>query len=362
MRGGERLYRARLFVRRNRVAVAAASAAVLALTLGLAVAAQQARIARAEAARATSTSEFLQEIISAADPTMSGREPTLLEALDAASARIATRFAGQPDTESGIRHALGNAYTNLVQLPKARAQLDAALALREPDTVPYAELLKAVAVLDWSEGDTGSAERRYREALAIVDDHDDAAARELRGEILNDLAVLQTDSGRPADAVPLAEQVVALGRASGLAERKLGTRLAWHSVRTSLCGPSVLADLDPLGRARASRRRARTAKIAGCVSSRSNKSTYSPPCRTAAILWPWCWMPKVSPMPTCNASRTGPIFPRRPSCCPRQRPVPITAYASSRHARSCHSPDIRAWARPTPCWKPNGRGNTITWW
>jgi serine/threonine-protein kinase len=225
-RSGERLYRARLFVRRNRVAVAAASAAVLALTLGLAVAAQQARIARAEAARATSTSEFLQEIISAADPTMSGREPTLLEALDAASARIATRFAGQPDTESGIRHALGNAYTNLVQLPKARAQLDAALALREPDTVPYAELLKAVAVLDWSEGDTGSAERRYREALAIVDDHDDAAARELRGEILNDLAVLQTDIGRPADAVPLAEQAVALGRASGLADRKLGTRLS----------------------------------------------------------------------------------------------------------------------------------------
>lgn len=222
-RAGDRLYRARLFVRRNRMAVAAASAAVVALTVGLAVAAHQARVATAAAARAESSNAFLLELLTRANPVASGREPSLIDAIGQAVERIPTHFAGQPDSESDIRHAIGLAYTNLMRLDEAEAEFTRALALRREGTPEYAEVLQARALLAWTRGRTDQAEADYRAALAVYA-ADPSQARKA-GEVENDLAALMSDLGRYEQAITHAEAAVASARALGLPPGALGPRL-----------------------------------------------------------------------------------------------------------------------------------------
>jgi serine/threonine-protein kinase len=222
-RSGERLYRARLFLRRNRLPLAAGAAAFLALAIGLALAAQQARRAEAQAARAEAANRFLLALVTDANPVASGREPTLKEAIDQAVARIPEAFAGQPEGEAEVRLGIGAAYTSLMQLDAAQAQIERALALRTPGTAAHAEALQAMAVLDWSRGRTDRAEANYRAALAVFDA--DPARAAGAGAVRNDLAALMSDIGRYADAVPLAQAAVAGARALALDPGVLGARL-----------------------------------------------------------------------------------------------------------------------------------------
>jgi serine/threonine-protein kinase len=222
-RAGDRLYRARLFVRRNRIAVAAASAAVAALAVGLAVAAHQARVATAAAARAEASNAFLLELLTRANPVASGREPTLIEAIGQAVERIPAHFAGQPDSESDIRHAIGLAYTNLMRLDEADAQFTRALVLRREGTGGHAEVLQARALLAWTRGRTDQAEADYRAALAVYA-ADPSLARKA-GEVENDLAALMNDLGRYEQAIVHAEASVASARALGVPPGVLGPRL-----------------------------------------------------------------------------------------------------------------------------------------
>jgi serine/threonine-protein kinase len=222
-RAGDRLYRARLFVRRNRITVAAATAAVAALTVGLAVAAHQARVATAAAARAEASNAFLLELLTRANPVASGREPTLIEAIGQAVERIPAHFAGQPDAESDIRHAIGLAYTNLMRLDEADAQFTRALALRSAGTAGHAEVLQARALLAWTRGRTDQAEADYRAALAVYAADPSLAPK--AGEVENDLAALMNDLGRHEQAIVHAEAAVASARALGLPPAVLGPRL-----------------------------------------------------------------------------------------------------------------------------------------
>jgi serine/threonine-protein kinase len=222
-RSGDRLYRARLFLRRNGLPLAAGAAAFLALAIGLALAAQQARRAEAQAARAEAASRFLMALVTDANPVTSGREPTLREAIDQAVARIPEAFAGQPEGEAEVRLGIGAAYTSLMQLDAAQAQLGRALELRRPGSAAHAEVLQAQAVLYWSRGRTDAAESRYRAALSVFDADPGRASD--AGAVRNDLAALMSDIGRYADAVPLAEAAVASARSLGLGPGVLGARL-----------------------------------------------------------------------------------------------------------------------------------------
>lgn len=222
-RSGDAWYRARLYVRRNRLAVVSASAAVLALTLGLAIAAQQAQRASAQAARAESAKQFLMALLTDADPVASGRELSLRQAIDQAVPRIEAAFVGQPDSEADVRLAIGRAYTSLMQLEAARVQLTRALALRRPDSPAYAEVLQGLALLDWTEGRTDRAQAQLQSALQIYQ-ADPAQARAV-GTVENDLAALMSDLGRFDAAVRHAEAAVANARRLGLDAGTLGARL-----------------------------------------------------------------------------------------------------------------------------------------
>lgn len=239
-RQGDRGYRLRLFVRRNRLAVAAGTAAALALSAGLAVAAYQATLARAEAARARSANEFLLRLIADADPTASGREPSLKEALDQAVSRIPEHFSRQAESEADVRLGIGRAYTNLMQLDAAAAQFARALALREPGTPGHAEVLQGQALLDWTLGRTDTAEAHYRQALAVFDR--DPAWRKQAGAVRNDLASLLNDVGRFDEAVVLATAAVDDARALGLDPGALGARL--ENLGSALQGAGRLEEAD----------------------------------------------------------------------------------------------------------------------
>lgn len=243
-RHGERSYRLRLFLRRNRLAAAAGTAAVLALALGLAAAAHQARIARAEAARASSANAFLMRLIADADPVASGRTPTLREALDRAVDWIPQHFRGQPDSEADVRLGIGRAYTSLNLLDAAAAQFQRALDLRRPGTPEHAEVRQAQALLDWSLGRTDRAESGYRDALAVLAAAPDQARA--AGQVRNDLAALLNDLGRFDEAVPLAAAAVEEARGMALGPAVLGARL--ENLGGALHGAGRLAEAEAVYR------------------------------------------------------------------------------------------------------------------
>lgn len=222
-RHGDALYRARLFVRRNALAVASAGAAALALSIGLGIAAQQALQVAREAARAESARTFLLALIADANPVVSGSEPTLKEALDQALPRIPDHFRDQPESEADVRLGIGLAYTNLMQLDAAEAQFARALELRSPGSRGWAEVLQARALLAWTRGRTDAAESDYRAALQVFE-ADPALAREA-GEVHNDLASLMSDLGRFDEAVQFAEASVASARRLAIDDGALGARL-----------------------------------------------------------------------------------------------------------------------------------------
>jgi tetratricopeptide (TPR) repeat protein len=239
-RRGEGLYRARLFLRRNRLVVAASSAAVLALAVGLAIAAQQAIAARQAAERAESARGFLLALIADANPVASGREPSLKEALDQALPRIPEHFVSQPDSEADVRLGIGLAYTNLNQLDAAEAQFTRALALRTRGTPAFAEVLQARALLAWTRGRTDAAEADYRAALAVFAGNPSQARA--AGEVRNELASLMSDLGRFDEAVVHAQAAVDNARTLQLEAGALGARL--ENLGSALQGLGRLDDAD----------------------------------------------------------------------------------------------------------------------
>ncbi|HEY3241976.1 MAG TPA: serine/threonine-protein kinase, partial [Phycisphaerae bacterium] len=130
--------------------------------------AQAAKAARA-ARRAEATNKFIQDMLSAADPSkLKGADVTVRSVLDAAVAELdAGSLAGEPETEGDVRTALGQSYQSLAMYEIAGMQLSKALELYESVFGPeqeqvatgqtnLADLLRVAGKLDEAE----SAARR----------------------------------------------------------------------------------------------------------------------------------------------------------------------------------------------------------
>jgi tetratricopeptide (TPR) repeat protein/tRNA A-37 threonylcarbamoyl transferase component Bud32 len=151
------MYRARKFVRRNRVAVGAALAIVAALVGGLATTTFEAiragraeRAARRDRDRATAITDFLQnDLLSQASSQAQGGpgvrpDPnlTVRAALDRAAARVNGKFA-DPEVEASIRETIGRTYRDVTAYADAETQLKRALELRRQSPGPtHAETLR----------------------------------------------------------------------------------------------------------------------------------------------------------------------------------------------------------------------------
>ena len=127
-----RWYRARKFVRRNRLGVAAAAAVFIALGVGLGVASWEARIARAQAARAEDIKDFIQSVFTSASPSKTGAASMrVVDLLLQARARIETEFANRPDMQVELLCTVASSIADLTELSEAQATFERASVLAE---------------------------------------------------------------------------------------------------------------------------------------------------------------------------------------------------------------------------------------
>ena len=119
----------------------------------------RADLARQEAdRRATEAREvvdfLINDLIGAASPSRAqGKMPTVDQVLAQADQNIAQRFADRPLIEASIRHALGQAYEELGQYPKAEEHAGRAVELRLAHLGPeHADTIAAQNALGWALG------------------------------------------------------------------------------------------------------------------------------------------------------------------------------------------------------------------
>ena len=152
-------HRLRRFVSRHRglvVAGAVVAVALVALTVTAVVQArrlgEEKRVAQAEARSASAVRDFLEDVLSAADPGSEGSKPardrTVQEAVDAAAARIGSALPDQPRDKISVLMVLAQVYHSLDQSERSMALLEQALAVAQKlEPRPAAEQAKILAML-----------------------------------------------------------------------------------------------------------------------------------------------------------------------------------------------------------------------
>ena len=241
-RGASTWYRAGKFIQRHRAGALAVLAIFIVLVGSLIVVARQAAeaqrqrdVARQEAARATAAKEFLVEIIGRSDPFENAESATLAGALRQSIPGIGERFGGQPLLEAEMRYAIGYALQNLGEIPAAREQLEAALALREThgSRLDRAEALDGLGIINWWESNFEDGEVRFREALAQLGADNSEQAVLQRVETLANFAGMLSDAGRYAESAEISRQGLAIAEdAPFVALATLAT--LWSNLGTAL--------------------------------------------------------------------------------------------------------------------------------
>ena len=226
-----RVYVLRKTLRRHWAASAAAVGFVFLITAGLIVsislwrsaadALKQAELERAravaEAGKASAVNDFLNEMLTPANPEFApGREVSVRETLDDAARLIAIgRFRDQPEIESAVRLTIGEAYLALGRMDDAGAQFDRALELRRqlfgPNHPQVAQALDDLADLNLQRGNDNIAEPLSRQALDIMrrnhpGDHEDVAIT------ADHLGRLLWRRGKTEEAVPLLREALDIYR------------------------------------------------------------------------------------------------------------------------------------------------------
>ena len=177
-------YRIRKFVRRHRLAVSVGAIVTAALLAGLGLSVYglvQARIDRnralASQALAEETMQFLDRILTYANPSKSGeRDMTLRQLLDETARRLADgTLSAKPEVEAAARIMIGKTYTALQQWREAEEQLTAALELYKkvhgPSHPKVADALQALGAMHEDREDDEKARGYLEEALRIRKQH-----------------------------------------------------------------------------------------------------------------------------------------------------------------------------------------------
>jgi tetratricopeptide (TPR) repeat protein len=184
-------YRFQKLVRRHKFGFAATAVLIIVLGLGVLVSTREAiRATRAErtqvvlrlqaeanqkkseteAAKATAISDFLQEMLSSANPgALKGSDYTVRQMLDNFASGAENQFRDHPEVEADVRVTLGRAYCTLGLVDKSQTQLERALVLRrnsgEPEKI--AATLVAYAWTSFEQNQLPKGESQAKEALDI---------------------------------------------------------------------------------------------------------------------------------------------------------------------------------------------------
>jgi tetratricopeptide (TPR) repeat protein len=219
-------YRTRKFARRNRAMLAVAAALVVSLiggamaaTVGFIRAGRSAAEARLEAARAEAVTDFLDDMMRAADPVSGdGAATTVRDVLAAAAERVSNgALAGQPLVETAVRRSIGGTYMHLGMIDEASEHLEAAVALMSATpgvaTVERVEALDELGQVRRRQGELAAAESRFRRALALADSAgltaDGGAGELMVNRVRNDLGLLLRDADRMDEAAEILEALAA---------------------------------------------------------------------------------------------------------------------------------------------------------
>jgi len=156
-------------LRRHRAAVAVSVAFVaLVLAFGVTMTVLY-RQEQREADRARQTLAFLGDVLFQASSHRLGSDATLAEMLDHASERVATDFAGLPESEALLRYTIGSAYETIWRKEEAVEHLRASLALYRQTKGPSdPETLRCMVLLGMVLAELGEpqAVELEQEALA----------------------------------------------------------------------------------------------------------------------------------------------------------------------------------------------------
>ena len=216
------LYRGRKFVRRHRAALAGASLVLFALVGGLTIASlgyveasrerDEARIARDQAQTVT---QFLADMLAAADPAGQGKDVTVREVLDKASAGIGDKFADRPLVEAQLLGSIGETYRSLGDLDAAESHLARRLEIYE-ENLPedHPDRLDGqfeLARVYHRQGRYAEAETLYRTTLegrrrVLGDEHSHTV------NSMNNLALVYYLEGRNEEAGELWAEALAIDR------------------------------------------------------------------------------------------------------------------------------------------------------
>jgi serine/threonine protein kinase len=175
-------YRASKFVQRNRAAVVGAALVAISLLAGVVVstwlalvASEQRDAARREAEKAQQINAFVQEMLSAADPSRGsdgGRDVTVVQVLERAAALAEIDLSSQQEVQAAVKNAIGGAYFGLGLYDSAESLLRTALGSQERllgAEHPDVALTRArLASLLATKGDLATAEPMYRESLRVL--------------------------------------------------------------------------------------------------------------------------------------------------------------------------------------------------
>jgi serine/threonine-protein kinase len=219
-------HRVRRFVARHRGLVLAGALGGIALVTLTAVAVVQAqrlreekRVAQAEARNAAAVRDFLEDVLSAADPGSKGsnpsRERTVQEAVDAAATRIASALQDQPRDKIAILVTLADVYHSLDQSERSLALLQQALELAQKiEPTPGAQQARVLVLLSNAAmfaGKFDDAQRWVERADAIF-----AATGDQTSEEFAHALKIRGNLVRRGDAADLKAGAALLERAAAL--------------------------------------------------------------------------------------------------------------------------------------------------
>ncbi|MEL6443338.1 MAG: serine/threonine-protein kinase [Bacteroidota bacterium] len=251
-------YRARKFVRRNRVGVGALAAVVLALLVGLGAALWQARIAAAERDRAQLEAETSQQVtdffvrlLEAEDPrSAQGDTVTVRQVLDAGVERIATDLADQPGVQARLYLTTGEVYRSLGDMDRARDLLERGLSLADSvftdDALALAEAQDRTARWFFNAGSLVTADSLAQAALASAQqayrgDHQRIA------ELLDLRAGILRERERYTEADSLERLAIAMAQRVGL-DPSLDLAIYYNNLALSYHQQGRRLDATPLYR------------------------------------------------------------------------------------------------------------------
>lgn len=188
-------YRLKKFLRRNRAATAATVLLVLALASGMVATGVEARRARRAQLQAERVSDFLEVLLQSVRPASGRRDVMVSEVLDAASQRLGTEMAAEPEVRARLEEVIGQSEAAIGRLEEAQRHLSEAARLQERiagrRSIPVLLVMTHVARTYLESGELASADSVIAEALAIkrslTDEPDTlyASLLGMRGSIAN---------------------------------------------------------------------------------------------------------------------------------------------------------------------------------